>query len=240
MFCSKCGKNIADDAAFCDGCGTAVNGTSTNKASSLVLKNLIDTLKGFLSPKTAVKTVGDSAKSTGISWLIFGGAYMFAYTLYTILSTLINYSGSTSFTDMSIGQFADLLGMAQSGPSFPFFELLLEGIVLSGVFFFGFALGSWLLVAVIYKKQVKITQALNMVSVALVPLTIIYIVNILIYLIWSPMVSVTFTAAEVMAYILIYAGIQKFEKLESSPFYPYAILAAAVSLLSLLFSKILP
>ena len=28
MFCSKCGKEIADDAAFCSGCGFGVNGTA--------------------------------------------------------------------------------------------------------------------------------------------------------------------------------------------------------------------
>ena len=38
MFCSKCGKEIADEALICTGCGCAVNKTNINNAVSTPAK----------------------------------------------------------------------------------------------------------------------------------------------------------------------------------------------------------
>ena len=40
MFCSKCGKEIADDARFCTACGTATAGGSANSAPFSRKKNV--------------------------------------------------------------------------------------------------------------------------------------------------------------------------------------------------------
>ena len=40
MFCSKCGKEISDDARFCTACGTAIAGGSANSAALSRKKNV--------------------------------------------------------------------------------------------------------------------------------------------------------------------------------------------------------
>ena len=45
MFCSRCGKEIADDAAFCKNCGCA---TKPKKIESPNNQNTNNTLKGVL------------------------------------------------------------------------------------------------------------------------------------------------------------------------------------------------
>lgn len=37
MFCKKCGKELADDAKFCDQCGCQVNDAEPNLASDPIL-----------------------------------------------------------------------------------------------------------------------------------------------------------------------------------------------------------
>ena len=34
-FCSKCGRQLANDAAFCDGCGQALNATESQKVTTI-------------------------------------------------------------------------------------------------------------------------------------------------------------------------------------------------------------
>ena len=46
MFCSKCGKQIADDVKFCPNCGNAVNGTKPNNGTG-------EKVKGFFAEMQA-------------------------------------------------------------------------------------------------------------------------------------------------------------------------------------------
>ena len=46
MFCSKCGKQIADDVKFCPYCGNAVNGTKPNNGTG-------EKIKGFFAEMQA-------------------------------------------------------------------------------------------------------------------------------------------------------------------------------------------
>ena len=41
MFCEKCGKQIADDSAFCDGCGAKVESIETPQAQPVALLPLL-------------------------------------------------------------------------------------------------------------------------------------------------------------------------------------------------------
>ena len=58
MYCSNCGKEVLDGAAFCVGCGYAVSSKKTNKQSDEGVK-LLNTLSQRLN-------------TNGIIWLVIG------------------------------------------------------------------------------------------------------------------------------------------------------------------------
>ncbi len=136
-----------------------------------------------------------------------------------------------------------IIGVASMGGYYPFLPMLGIGILVGAAAYGLASLGVWVLVTQIFKKQATFIQALNVTAVALLPLAAIQVVNILVGLIYSPLVTAFTVSALIMSAMLLYIGIQKFDKLEKSPFYAYSIMAAAVvvsvSLVSLLYDLVL-
>ena len=135
-----------------------------------------------------------------------------------------------------------IVGVASMGGYYPFLPMLGIGILVGAAAYGLTALGVWVLVAKIFKKQASFIQALNVSAVALLPLAAIQVVNILVGLIYSPLVTAFTVSALIMSAMLLYIGIQKFDKLEKSPFYAYSIMAAAVvvsvSIVSILYDVV--
>ena len=222
MFCTKCGKNIADNSKFCDGCGAPVTPAAAPAAPVNVVKkqpnqifvNLLSTIKGFFSNNT-VKTVGNAAKSNGLEWLIIFGVGLLVYPLALALNVM-------QAMDSVLGAFGQYL--------YSFGIWFLYGIVLSAGSYFLIATAVFLTVKFIFKKNTTYFAALNMVAVASIPLTCVYVLNIIFGFLWTPLVLIFSAIGLVATLILIYAGMQKLDKLESSPFWAYIIICAAVIL----------
>ena len=236
MFCSKCGKEISDNAAFCPGCGTATNAqaapaapasaapvaTAAAKPSAFaqLFGSFLGVLKGVFS-KNIVKTVGEQAKNTGLEW-VFG-----------IALSLLTFAFAAPVNIVELAADAEI---DEGFPFFGFFGMsLLLGIIVLGVT----VAGLWLLAKLVTKKDVAWPCVLNMDATATLPLSVCYLANMLLGLIWWPLPLVATTVALFMTGILLYAGFQKLEKPEASPFFPFMAFAAVVVIVALLFAALL-
>ena len=238
MFCSHCGSQVPDGAAFCAACGTPANGqpaavqTATQPVAapaapgtgSVVFKDFLGMVKGFFS-KDVMKTVGVEAKSTGKEWIVALALSVLMFALSTTLN-VIELVGSTGFK---------LMGYMGAG-FFKFFGFgLLVALITAGATFGAV----YLLMAVFMKKKVSPMAVLNLVGVATLPLTVCQIVNMLLGLIWFPLVIVTSIVAVIMSILMLYVGVQKMEKLDKSPFYPFVLVLALVIIVAALFGYLL-
>lgn len=235
MFCSKCGKEISDNAAFCPGCGTATNAQAAPAAPvsaapvataakpsvfAQLLASFLNILKGVFS-KNIVKTVGDQAKNTGLEW-VFG-----------IALSLLTFAFAAPVNIVELAADAEI---DEGFPFFGFFGMsLLLGVLVLGVT----VAGLWLLAKLVTKKEIAWPCVLNMVATATLPLSVCYLANMLLGLIWWPLPMVATVIALFMTGILLYAGFQKLEKPEVSPFFPYMALVAVVVIISLLLAALL-
>ncbi len=71
-FCTKCGKELEDDAKFCPGCGTGVGGSSQNQSRGF---NMNETIKNFnnTSDSTADYSAADIENGKGLSVVAYIG-----------------------------------------------------------------------------------------------------------------------------------------------------------------------
>ena len=261
MFCKNCGKELANDARFCDGCGATMFAESVatpvqqvpvqqvpvqqvpvqptyvqgapmvqpqmvyvNKAPNPMISNFVDVLKNFwVNP---VAAVSKAAKSVTHEWL------------FLALIGIITYALGTAVVGLELANY--LLGPLSAivGKIFPFFGIFGVGLLVGAVAFFATASGLWLLVSVIFKKQATIIQSFNMTAVATLPLAVIHILNMIFGLVYAPVTIAFFVAALVMSVVLLYTGVQKFDKLDKSPFYGFSIVLALVVIVSMLLGSI--
>ena len=243
MFCQNCGTQIADDAAFCTSCGTAtaagaqpqqapvqqapvytqppvytqapVTPAQPNPMFSKFLVAIVDFWK---SPTTFI---GTSAKSDTHEWSLLAAVSIVLYALSNAVVGLESFGGY----------------------SYPFLAMLGVGILVGAAAYGLTSLGVWVVVGQIFKKRITYVQGLNMTAVAFLPLAAVQIVNMIAGLIDGSVVTMLTTSALIMTAMLVYIGMQKFEKLEKSPFYAFSIMAAcvviAVSLISLLYGEVM-
>jgi len=61
MYCSKCGKEIVQNAAFCVGCGCAVGGQNTQTPNNMSFDGA-----------TLLNTLSQRLNTNGIIWLVIG------------------------------------------------------------------------------------------------------------------------------------------------------------------------
>lgn len=229
MFCQKCGKELAEDVKFCDGCGAPVDGATQPAAPKVatpnpMVENFLKTLKGFFS-KNTTKSIGDSAKSTGLEWVLVSllSILTFAIAIPVNLSQLIS---------AILGPVAQY---ANGGINYflIFFYALLGGI---GVFFL---LGGAVFATVkfIFKKEINIHSVFNLVAAASIPMAIAYVLNILFGFFLMDAVIVFFAVGVIATAVLLYIGIQKLAKFESSPYLAFvAIWAVVIAIIMIVIS----
>ena len=242
MFCSQCGNPIPENSAFCPKCGTPVNGQTPTapvatipaqpSAAAKAFNDFLAVLKGVFSTDV-VKTVGAQAKSTGLEWLYCVILSILSFALATSVNIL---EGTSQLLKEVAGGFGGQLLEYMEFPFFSFFgaSLLIGILVLAAV-----TGGIWLVAKLVSKKNVSIICTLNLVGAATLPLSICYIANMLLGLIWFPLPIAISVVALIMTLILLYAGFQKLEKPEVSPFYPYAALVAVAVIVAALMSFLL-
>ena len=230
-FCPKCGNKLEPGAAFCPKCGNKLDGSAPKKAvgDSGLIGETLGTLKTFVS-KSPDAAVGRAAKSTGLSWTIFGGlsilAFMFAlptnihqFLYSTVMGTVRKMAGAIPSSYMSQARSAARQGIKQIHN----WGLGLLWSFLIGAFvFFGLSFAIYAAIKFIHKKDVKLFSVFNMVSVAALPLTCVYIVNLLIGLIWVPIAMILTGCAAVLTLILLFNGFQKLVAFEKRPTLTFA------------------
>ena len=230
MFCSNCGKNLPEDAKFCNGCGAPINtviadsqtGITTSAKPNPMFTNFLSVIKGFFS-KSPVKVVGESAKSTGMEWIILS-----AISVVSLALTL-------EFNAMQL--LNSILGSASSlvGGLFKFGPLFLCGLLIGAVTYFLMSGAIFAAMKLIFKKNVNFISVLNLVGAATLPLSCAYIINMLVGFLWVGFIFVFFTVGTVATSVLLYVGIQKLDKLEKSPFWVYnAIWGIAVLVITII------
>lgn len=215
MFCPNCGKNLPDNSAFCDGCGTRLAAAPAPQApaapvynqapaqSSPILDDSIAAFKGFFS-KEPTAAIDKASKSTGLEWLILFGIIAFFNMFYTALAPC-HWEGDF-----------DALG-------------LVGGLLETGLYFFGMSFAVLLLFKLAYNKDVAITKIFNVTAVAMLPLGCSYLLNIIFGFVWSGLTSIVYDVTIIAFALLLYYGIQKLGEVKI-PVWSLLILFAAVLL----------
>lgn len=248
MFCSKCGNQIPEGAAFCSVCGTAVTQPAPSAQPAVqpvvqppvqpvmqplvqpqaaaqpakpnvaveVLKDFLKVVKGVFS-KDAVKTVSSEAQSSGFEWIVMLGLWMVTF----ILSLAVNIQ-------QMLGAAADYIDI--------FGKAILANWAIAVVAGAATVFGIYGLLKVLFQKDVHLMAVLNMVGTAMLPLTAAYLINMLLGLIWVPLVTIVSFTALFMTIVLLYVGIQKLAKLDKSPFYAFHLLMGVVVFITVVVS----
>lgn len=216
MFCPNCGKNLPDNSAFCDGCGTRLAAAPAPQApaapvynqapaqSSPILDDSIAAFKGFFS-KEPTAAIDKASKSTGLEWLIIFGIIAFFNMFLTALKPC--HLWESDF---------DALG-------------LVGGLLNTALYFFGMSFAVLLLFKLAYNKDVAITKIFNVTAVAMLPLGCAYLLNIVFGFVWFGLTDTVDSVAIIAFALLLYYGIQKLGEIKL-PLWSLLILFAAVLL----------
>lgn len=166
-------------------------------------------LKAFFS-SNVTRGIGDAAKSTSHEWAILFGAFVLAFAL----SVPLFLKGAMPAGTSSIIPFGSFFGMS-----------LLIGLISVAVI----SAGAFLQVRLFHGKTVSFVSALNAAAYASIPVTIAFVLNILLGLIWTPLAVIVLLCAVFMQVVLMYVGVQKLAKLEKSPFYGFSVVTFVAS-----------
>ena len=192
---------------------------SVNEAmNSPIVKNYIARIKGVFS-KNTVKAVGEAAKSNEIEWVLLLVTNVIIFALSMAITVKHGWS-------VLLKPINDVMSMFMSGFSFDkilgFFPLLLSGLFLGAITYFLMSGAIFVSMKFIMKKNVNIMGVFNLVATAALPLSAAYILSTLFSFIWMPSAIIFTVTAFAITTVLLYAGIQKLDKLDKSPIYVYA------------------
>lgn len=245
MFCSQCGKEIPEGAAFCPGCGTSANPQSAPaaqaaaapvpaqpSAASKIFASFLAVVKGVFS-KDIVKTIGTQAKNTDFTWIIGIALSLLSFAFAMPVNILQGISYLIKSAAGEIG------GSVMKYLKFPFFSFFGTSLLVSILTLGAVIGGLWLVAKLVSKKNVSWFCVLNLVATATLPLSACYIVNMLLGLIWMPLTIIVSVTALFMTVVLLYAGMQKLEKPEVSPFFAFTGFVAVAVIVAVLASFLL-
>ena len=233
-FCKFCGNKLEPGALFCPKCGNKLDGTAPAKQASAgqpqIISETLGTLKTFVT-KSPDAAVSRAAKSTGLSWTIFGGlsilAFMFALptNIHQFLyNTAMSVFRKTMNAAGALGNIpGNYMSQVRSGVRQGIGQIhnwglgLLWSLLIGAFVFFGLSFAIFGAIKLIHKKDVKLFSVFNMVSVAALPLTCVYLLNLLIGLIWVPLAMILTACAAILSLILLFNGFQKLAAFDKRP-----------------------
>lgn len=230
----------------------------TNKADNDFIVSVIKLLKGFFSTKT-VQTVQTAAKSSGLEWIVFMGvsALMCAFAVALNAKSFIKgivgaltsgiygaASGllSNNIVGSAVGSVANPIlnsvGDTVASSLFNFAVWFVGGLILGAGTYFVVSSLLYCGMKLIMRVQCRMQCVFNMVAVATFPMTLAFTLNIILGFIWLPLVIVSFVVGIVASVILLYAGMQKLEKIDKSPYWTYVLVMAVVILVVVIIAAI--
>ncbi|MBE6807335.1 MAG: zinc ribbon domain-containing protein [Ruminococcaceae bacterium] len=192
MFCPNCGKNLPDNSAFCDGCGTRLAAAPAQPAAPAyaapaqpnpILDDTIAAFKGFFSGNPA-NGLQKAAKSSGLEWLILFGITVFFKMFYAALRPCHQDSEFEAFG-------------------------LLDGILSSSLGFFALSFAILLLFKLAYNKDIPIAKIFNVTAYAMLPIGCSALLNIVFGFVWDGLTATITSLALIAFAVLLYVGIQQ-------------------------------
>ncbi len=234
MFCSKCGKELPDDATFCSGCGNQVGGTRPAQAAGggmpPILEKLISQTASFFMKKDPVGTVAKAAEDKTFSGAIL---IVFGFLMYALAAMVnVNQIIVSLIKDAADGEKIPHSIVKQFFPSGTVFGFsVLTGFLVALVAVVGiFVVGKFLL-----KKNVTVAGAIGIVGYASIPLTCVYILNMLLGLIWMWLPFIFSLTALAGTLILMFGGFNKAYGASKGTYGAYMIVVLLLVIVAVLF-----
>ena len=193
--------------------------------ASLVFSAVGEYIKGFFSGRVT-QTVASAAKSRGLQWLVLALANIIIFMISATLN--VKYAlWSNTIVDVVASRLISI------------WAVLFANLFIGAAVYF--ALGGLIFGAMrlVFKKPVPYSSVMNMVGYATLPLTMAFIANIILGLIYIPLSLIVYTVAVIMSFCMLYIGIQKFDSLQKTPYFIFMAIVAITVALALLLTFIL-
>ena len=193
--------------------------------ASLVFSAVGEYIKGFFSGRVT-QTVASAAKSRGLQWLVLALANIIIFMISATLN--VKYAlWSNTIVDVVASRLISI------------WAVLFASLFIGAAVYF--ALGGLIFGAMrlVFKKPVPYSSVMNMVGYATLPLTMAFIANIILGLIYVPLSLIVYTVAVIMSFCMLYIGIQKLDTLQKTPYFIFMAIAAITVAIAFLLTFIL-
>ena len=193
--------------------------------TNIIFSAVGEYIKGFFSGRVT-QTVASAAKSRGLQWLVLALANIIIFMISATLN--VKYAlWSNTIVDVVASRLISI------------WAVLFANLFIGAAVYF--ALGGLIFGAMrlVFKKPVPYSSVMNMVGYATLPLTMAFIANIILGLIYVPLSLIVYTVAVIMSFCMLYIGIQKFDSLQKTPYFIFMAIAAITVALALLLTFIL-
>ena len=193
--------------------------------TNIIFSAVGEYIKGFFSGRVT-QTVASAAKSKGLQWLVLALANIIIFMISATLN--VKYAlWSNTIVDVVASRLISI------------WAVLFANLFIGAAVYF--ALGGLIFGAMrlVFKKPVPYSSVMNMVGYATLPLTMAFIANIILGLIYIPLSLIVYTVAVIMSFCMLYIGIQKFDSLQKTPYFIFMAIVAITVALALLLTFIL-
>lgn len=193
--------------------------------TNIIFSAVGEYIKGFFSGRVT-QTVASAAKSRGLQWLVLALANIIIFMISATLN--VKYAlWSNTIVDVVASRLISI------------WAVLFANLFIGAAVYF--ALGGLIFGAMrlVFKKQVPYSSVMNMVGYATLPLTMAFIANIILGLIYIPLSLIVYTVAVIMSFCMLYIGIQKLDSLQKTPYFIFMAIAAITVAIAFLLTFIL-
>ena len=193
--------------------------------TNIIFSAVGEYIKGFFSGRVT-QTVASAAKSRGLQWLVLALANIIIFMISATLN--VKYAlWSNTIVDVVASRLISI------------WAVLFANLFIGAAVYF--ALGGLIFGAMrlVFKKQVPYSAVMNMVGYATLPLTMAFIANIILGLIYVPLSLIVYTVAVIMSFCMLYIGIQKLDSLQKTPYFIFMAIAAITVAIAFLLTFIL-
>ena len=207
MFCRKCGTEIKEGTIFCSNCGeninrigeptettTHANNSNSNDKAVNFINSIIGIFKDFFT-KGPRKVIDKFAMRKGYEWLVLS----FLSIIFCGLGLSLNMTqllGDDIFSYLSYAglNFGTMFGL---------------NILTSIVSIFVPITVIWVLLNIVFKIDTGYTTVANIYSIAFLPVSIVYVINMLVGCVYAPLTLVILFVAMIYGFTLLNYSIQK-------------------------------
>lgn len=222
--------DVQADENTAGGAADAAKKAAESFKQNPIVSELISVFKGAM--KSPVKQTVASGRRKDILWAIFAAAELIISALAITITArhLLFIVGKTAvgtYFDISWSDFAAGLSSVGAGA----FKLFALNFLFMLIIFACFVV---LIAAVlaIFRKKAGFANICNMFTTAYIPSAVFMLGALIFGWIYAPVSIILIFLAAVSAVMLNYMGMQKLDKFETSPFWAYIAVVAAVFLVS--------